>query len=568
MAVQIVPQNFGQVCNKICELVAYPQTPDPAGSPDLKHGQVRAAVNDALQELLNIYDWQDLTKDGTITVVADYPGQKEKAYSLPDDFYRFIDQTQWGSQQMYPAGGPISPQHWKAYIVEGANPSLTLYWQIRQDKIWFLAPPVAPQDFTFFYLSVAQVIDETNIALLKNVAQKNGDAFLLDSYLITLLGRKKWLEWNSMDTGAATADFNTAFNSRVGADKGAPVLNLNRRWTYPFAPVGISGLGAPAPATGVDPAGFYTKAEAEARFLDPLEANALYEPQLGQPPTDGYVLASDRDGTRRWVSIASGGGTVAASEVVVTPVGNISSTDVQAALQELDAEKLGAGSTFSATSVTNTPAGNIAATDVQAALNELDTEKAAVGHTHSAASISNAPAGNIAATTVQAALNELDSEKAALAHTQPATSVTNTPAGNIAATDVQAALNELDSEKAPKADPTFTGRATFQGYKETVITATGAAFSPDPTQGTMFVYTTNANATLTLPTPVAGVSYTVDIIFGGAHTLAFAGGGTIRWPGGTAPTPTSATGKRDSFGFKSTDTTNTHAGVIGQNYAA
>ena len=71
-----------------------------------------------------------------------------------------------------------------------------------------------------------------------------------------------------------------------------------------------------------------------------------------------------------------------------------------------------------AAAITSTPAGNIAATTVQAALNELDAEKtqittlAAVG---GAALVGNTASGTIAATTVQAALNELDTEKAALA---------------------------------------------------------------------------------------------------------------------------------------------------------
>jgi hypothetical protein len=68
-----------------------------------------------------------------------------------------------------------------------------------------------------------------------------------------------------------------------------------------------------------------------------------------------------------------------------------------------------------ASAITNTPAGNISATDVQAALNELDTEKSAVGHGHAATEITNTPAGSISAATVQAALNELDTEKLALA---------------------------------------------------------------------------------------------------------------------------------------------------------
>lgn len=80
-------------------------------------------------------------------------------------------------------------------------------------------------------------------------------------------------------------------------------------------------------------------------------------------------------------------------------------------LAQLDANFAAVGQ---ATNITNTPAGNVSSTTVQAAINELDDEKvqsatlAAVG---GAALVGNTPAGNVAATTVQAAINELDSEK-------------------------------------------------------------------------------------------------------------------------------------------------------------
>ncbi|MEZ2132702.1 MULTISPECIES: hypothetical protein [unclassified Sinorhizobium] len=48
-------------------------------------------------------------------------------------------------------------------------------------------------------------------------------------------------------------------------------------------------------------------------------------------------------------------------------------------------------------------------------------------------------------------------------NTLPATNVTVTPSGGISATNAQAALEQLDTLKAPKAAPTFTGTATFQG---------------------------------------------------------------------------------------------------------
>lgn len=75
-----------------------------------------------------------------------------------------------------------------------------------------------------------------------------------------------------------------------------------------------------------------------------------------------------------------------ASEISVVPTADLLSTDVQAALEELQGEILtdtqaladhiaDATDAHAASSITNTPAGDIIATDVQSAINELDTEK-------------------------------------------------------------------------------------------------------------------------------------------------------------------------------------------------
>lgn len=62
--------------------------------------------------------------------------------------------------------------------------------------------------------------------------------------------------------------------------------------------------------------------------------------------------------------------------------------------------------------IANTPAGTLSSTNVQAALNELDAEKLAIINAI-AAIITSIPSGNITSTNVQSALNELDSKKMA-----------------------------------------------------------------------------------------------------------------------------------------------------------
>lgn len=69
-----------------------------------------------------------------------------------------------------------------------------------------------------------------------------------------------------------------------------------------------------------------------------------------------------------------------------------------------------------ATTVGNTPAGGITANTVQAAINELDLEKMradTLAASGGAGLVGNTPAGSITSTTVQAAINELDTEKVA-----------------------------------------------------------------------------------------------------------------------------------------------------------
>ena len=154
-----------------------------------------------------------------------------------------------------------------------------------------------------------------------------------------------------------------------------------------------------------------------------------------------------------------------ASEIVVTPAGTISSTNVQAALQELDTDIQNhlsdATDAHDASAISNVPAGSIAATDVQAAINELDTDiQNHITDTvdaHDASAISNVPSGNLAATDVQAALNELqgdiDTNTSGLSNhlsdtsdAHDASAISVVPTGNLAASDVQAALNELQGD--------------------------------------------------------------------------------------------------------------------------
>jgi hypothetical protein len=179
---------------------------------------------------------------------------------------------------------------------------------------------------------------------------------------------------------------------------------------------------------------------------------------------DSDTLLASQKAVKAYVD-AVAGAQDDASEITVTPAGTISSTNVQAALEELDTDIQNHLSdttdAHDASAISNVPAGSIAATDVQAAINELDTDIqnhiTDSADAHDASAISNVPSGNLVATDVQAALNELQGDidtntsgisnhlsDASDAHDASAISVV--PTGNLAASDVQAALNELQGD--------------------------------------------------------------------------------------------------------------------------
>lgn len=107
---------------------------------------------------------------------------------------------------------------------------------------------------------------------------------------------------------------------------------------------------------------------------------------------------------------------------------------------------------------------------------------------------------------------------------------------------------------------------TITDYTETInAPAAGSAFTVDLTTGTIQKLTTNANTTITLPASVAGKNFSVIVAYGGVHTLTWAGGGVLKWAGGTAPTATSVNGKFDIFVF-TCDGTNTYGRSGGSNF--
>lgn len=106
---------------------------------------------------------------------------------------------------------------------------------------------------------------------------------------------------------------------------------------------------------------------------------------------------------------------------------------------------------------------------------------------------------------------------------------------------------------------------TVTNYVETLYTAnTSTAITVSLANGTVQQLTLTGNATITMPTAVAGKSFIIMLKQDGtgSRTVTWS---TVVWPGGTAPTITSTASKQDIYSFFS-DGTNWYGVTVGQNY--
>jgi len=116
---------------------------------------------------------------------------------------------------------------------------------------------------------------------------------------------------------------------------------------------------------------------------------------------------------------------------------------------------------------------------------------------------------------------------------------------------------------------TFTNKTltnpTVTNYVETLYSAnTSTAITVDLANGTVQNLTLTGNATITMPTAVAGKSFII-ILSQDATGSRMVTWSTVSWPSATAPTITSTASKKDIFSFFSNGTS-WFGTTIGQNY--
>ena len=213
------------IINKTAVSVGLNSTADPVGSNEDTYIQLRQLLDDAGQEMVEIFPTQTLVQSYQVTTSSTDSGE----YMLPDDYSYMIDQTGWEHTNRVSLGGPLSPQDW-TYLKGRDLVSQSIYASFRlQDNLFTILPndPVPEAlDINFEYISRNWVREAGGIR--RDTIGANTDTVLFEPILIRKFLKCKWLDSKGFDASSAKHEFDTLLNSRMGKDTGAPILSASQ----------------------------------------------------------------------------------------------------------------------------------------------------------------------------------------------------------------------------------------------------------------------------------------------------------------------------------------------------
>jgi hypothetical protein len=148
----------------------------------------------------------------------------QTAYSLPPDFERITNRTQWDKTKRWEALGPEDAQQWQwlksGYIATGPR----IRWRIldNQFQVW---PPMNTNEYLGWeYKSKGWARSAAGV--VKNSFTADNDTSVLDDRLIVLSTKLKYFQIKSFDTTSLQQDYMRYLSVCKAQDKGAPNLSF------------------------------------------------------------------------------------------------------------------------------------------------------------------------------------------------------------------------------------------------------------------------------------------------------------------------------------------------------
>lgn len=214
----------------------------PYASTDLLVVQLRALLKSAGRDLVRRYQWTHLLKQHTFSTV-----DGTETYSLPADFNRIVNQTEWNRTTRLPLGGPLTPQGWQFLKALQTVGTVQFFFRVDGTTLRMNPTPTGVASVALEYVSDYWVKADGESAGNATEPTDSDDTILLDSQMMVHRLRRDFQRAKGLDSGASSGDYEDALSLAMGNDGAAPVLSLNRQPLSLFHPLNTN---ANLPPTG------------------------------------------------------------------------------------------------------------------------------------------------------------------------------------------------------------------------------------------------------------------------------------------------------------------------------
>ena len=184
--------------------------------------QLRAILKSAGRDMVRDFEWPHLRVRYNFTTVA-----AQESYTMPADFNRWVNQTEWNTSSRIPLGGPITPQGWELLKVFNLVGAVQLFFFTKANLIYVTPTPQSANTIALQYLSEYWVQPDGESAGSQNEPTDDDDTILFDSQMMVHRLRRDFQRIKGFDSTAASDDYDRALERAQGNAEAAPVLNLN-----------------------------------------------------------------------------------------------------------------------------------------------------------------------------------------------------------------------------------------------------------------------------------------------------------------------------------------------------
>ena len=179
------------------------------------------------QLLLDEHDWQLLSAEHTITTV---PGTTE--YALPDDWHRYIPDSEWNRTTRLPVVGALKEFEWQALKARNlAGTTFTMLYVVQNGNVVFYEDTDTAQTVVFPYVSRGWVQDGTDY---RDNLTSDSQIVLYDPQLFKLALTLAWKDAKGFDLARSQAAYEAQLRAAKGRDTTSRTLSLVNNTGYPY----------------------------------------------------------------------------------------------------------------------------------------------------------------------------------------------------------------------------------------------------------------------------------------------------------------------------------------------